>query len=79
MVKRRWSSREIEVVIRRYESEGPTPLARDLGRSDDSVTSQANRLGFFSLTRRQRQAMTRSRNPIICQESRAESSKERMS
>jgi hypothetical protein len=79
MTKRRWSSREIEALIRRYESEGPTALAIDLCRSEDSVTSQANRLGFLSLTRRQRQALTRSRNPIIREESRAESSKERKS
>lgn len=62
MRKRRWSAKEIDAIIRRYQHEGPILLAKELDRSEDSVTSQANRLGFVSLTRRQRQAQTRSLN-----------------
>ncbi len=64
MPKRRWRSAEIAEVVRRYEAEGPDGLARDLGRSVPSVTSQANHLGMRSGTRRTRQARTRRRRRL---------------
>jgi DNA-binding MarR family transcriptional regulator len=59
MRRRRWTGREIEVLAERYQTEGPSRLAKDLGRSEHSITSQANRLGYLSLTRRLRQSFTR--------------------
>jgi hypothetical protein len=57
--KRTWQSHEIAALFPRYLAEGPTQLAKDLGRTDDSVSSQATRLGLPSLNRRKRQAQTR--------------------
>jgi hypothetical protein len=57
--RRSWQSQEIAALYPRYLAEGPTQLAKELGRTDDSVSSQATRLGLPSLNRRQRQAQTR--------------------
>jgi hypothetical protein len=57
----RWTAAEVDQVMRRYQVEGPTPIASEIGRSEDAVTSFANRLGLRSETRRQRQAQSRKR------------------
>jgi hypothetical protein len=59
MRKRRWRADEIAQLSGRYEVEGPERLAHDLGRTVDSVTSQASRLRMRSMTRRARQALSR--------------------
>jgi hypothetical protein len=64
MPKRRWQVAEIEELLQRYWVEGPERLARELGRSMNAVTSQANRMGMQSLTRRERQAATRRRRQL---------------
>ena len=45
MQKRRWKAAEVAELTRRYETEGPTLLASDLGRSPFSVMCEAYRLG----------------------------------
>ncbi len=55
MRRRRWTLKEILLVVQRYHLEGPAMLARELGRSRDSVISQASRYG----QRYQRQAYCR--------------------
>lgn len=62
--KYRWGRIETILLIQRYEDEGPSQLALDLGRSPDSVTSAAFRLGLRSLTRRQRQGATRRESAV---------------
>jgi hypothetical protein len=58
MFRRRWTPLEISWLLRRYPEEGPILLALDLGRSEDSVSSMAGRLGLRSEHRRARQAQT---------------------
>ena len=59
MPRRTWSLTEIIAVAERYPREGPASLASILGRGEDSITSQARRLGLRSATRRTRGAATR--------------------
>ena len=56
--KRQWSGDEFMILVQRYPSEGPQLLAAELGRTLDSVDSQAARLRLRSLTRRARQSKT---------------------
>jgi hypothetical protein len=56
---RQWSAAEIMQVFKRFPREGSGPLAREMGRSEDAVCSQAYRLRLRSLTRRIRQGETR--------------------
>jgi hypothetical protein len=46
MSRRHWTVREIRMLSERYPREGPTRLARETGRSEDSVTSLARRCGL---------------------------------
>jgi hypothetical protein len=59
MARRPWRAHEFGLLWPRYLTEGPARLAAELDRTEDSVTAQANRIGMRSLTRRQRQALTR--------------------
>src|SRR3954453_1287681 len=59
MRKRRWSAAEVGMLWPRYLEEGPAALARELGRSEDSVASQAARLGLWSQQQHRRRANTR--------------------
>jgi hypothetical protein len=45
-VRRRiWSLSDIVTVVTRYAAEGPSVLAKELGRSEDSVSGLARRFG----------------------------------
>ena len=44
--RRHWTKAEIAEVRRRYRDEGPSAIARNLGRAVSSVYQQANRLGL---------------------------------
>jgi hypothetical protein len=57
--KRHWGGYEFEQLFLRYPVEGPTKLAAELNRSEDSVNAQAARFRLRSLTRRARQVQTR--------------------
>jgi hypothetical protein len=46
MKRRRWSAQEIQTLQERYTKEGPVPLALEMGRSEDSVSSFAHRCGL---------------------------------
>ena len=46
MKRRRWSAQEIQMLQARYPDEGPNMLAREMGRSADSVSSFAHRCGL---------------------------------
>lgn len=46
MKRRRWSAEEINLLQKRYASEGPKPLALEMGRSEDSVSSFARKCGL---------------------------------
>jgi len=46
MKKRRWTGQEIQMLADRYLDEGPNPLAKEMGRSADSVSSFAHRCGL---------------------------------
>lgn len=46
MKRRRWSAEEIQMLQERYATEGPVPLALEMGRSEDSVSSFAHRCGL---------------------------------
>src|SRR4051794_9246421 len=59
MFRWRWSAAEVGKLWPRYPEEGPAQLARELGRSEDAVASQAARLGLYSLHRHQRQGAAR--------------------
>lgn len=61
-MRRRWNAHEIRLLAQRYPQEGPTQLAQDLGRSENSVCGFANRLGLRSLRRLERQVTNRARN-----------------
>jgi hypothetical protein len=63
-MKRRWGAGEIEEVAQRYEAEGPYQLSHDLRRSVHSVTGIATRLSLRSLTRRLRQALSRTQKRL---------------
>jgi hypothetical protein len=45
MMRRRWTRTEILTVLTRYAGEGPTYLAKQFNRSEDSVSSLARRYG----------------------------------
>lgn len=45
MSRRRWSHTEILAVADRYKTEGPTLLAREYHRSENSISSLARRIG----------------------------------
>jgi hypothetical protein len=61
MHKTRWAALEIRQLLTRYPKEGSAGLAKDLGRSVDSVTSQATRLDLKSANRRSGQASSKRR------------------
>jgi hypothetical protein len=46
MKRRRWTAEEIQKLQYRYADEGPVPLALEMGRSEDSVSSFAHRCGI---------------------------------
>jgi hypothetical protein len=46
MKRRRWSAHEIHMLQERYAKVGPLPLALEMGRSEDSVSSFAHRCGL---------------------------------
>jgi hypothetical protein len=46
MKRRHWSAQEIQMLQKRYADEGPVPLALEMGRSEDSVSSFAHRCGL---------------------------------
>jgi hypothetical protein len=56
---RRWTPQESALVSKRYAAEGPLPLAAELGRSPDSVSSLARRYGIASAGGRKLQAANR--------------------
>lgn len=45
MRRRRWRFTEITTVVQRYSKEGPKLLAQELGRTENSISSQARRYG----------------------------------
>jgi hypothetical protein len=59
MSRRRWRAAEIGVLGERYAEDDLNRLAADLGRSPDSITSQARRLGLRSPQRFRRQTQAR--------------------
>ncbi len=61
MFRRPWDAAEVGLLASRYPTEGAATLARQLGRTEDSVTSQATRLRIPAVTRRARQSQTRRR------------------
>src|SRR4051794_24097386 len=61
MFRRRWSASEVHVLLARYEKEGPAQLAVELGRSEDSVSSESHRLRLRSAQRRRKQGLTLAR------------------
>src|SRR5262245_51027662 len=65
MLKRYWRPGEYSFLIATYPDEGAAEVARQLGRSVDSVASQARRRELTSPTRRQRQAATRRLNEAV--------------
>jgi len=48
MKRRRWTAQEIRMLQERYAEEGPAPLAIEMGRSEDSVSSFAHRCGLHT-------------------------------
>jgi hypothetical protein len=46
MRRRRWTGPEIQMLQNRYPDEGPSRLAEEMGRSEDSVSSFAHRCGL---------------------------------
>lgn len=44
-MRRIWTHAEVAQVVARYHREGPALLARELGRSESSVSSLARRFG----------------------------------
>jgi hypothetical protein len=48
MRRRRWTAPEIQMLQERYAEEGPLPLALEMGRSEDSVSSFAHRCGLHT-------------------------------
>src|SRR4051794_29236810 len=61
MFRRQWSAAEVEALGKFYSGQGPTRLAVVLCRSEDSVSSEARRLGLRSTLGRRRQALTQAR------------------
>jgi hypothetical protein len=59
MLRRSWTTEELLQLFERYQMEGPSQLAIDIGRSKDSVTSQARRFGL----RKKRSPYLRRREP----------------
>ena len=53
MMRRRWTHIEILSVLARYADEGPIQLAKELNRSEDSVSSLAHRYGTRMTDRRE--------------------------
>jgi hypothetical protein len=51
MQRRSWTSAEIRLLIERYPIEGPSRLAQELDRSEDSISSFARRCGLRSMRR----------------------------
>ncbi len=62
MRKRAWRTDEIGYLIACYDRDGSSRVAADLGRSADSVTSQAFRLRLRSSQPHRRQAEAQARN-----------------
>lgn len=62
MFTQTWSSEEIRELARIYPLEGADSASSSLGRSVDSVTSMARRLGVPAETRRIRQALSKATN-----------------
>ena len=58
-MRRQWTPSETNELVRRYPAEGAAGLAMTLGRSIDSVCSQARRYRIRSKSRRLRQARSR--------------------
>jgi hypothetical protein len=46
MKRKLWTAQEIRTLIERYPTEGPRPIAEDLKRSKDAVSSFARRIGL---------------------------------
>lgn len=46
MPRRRWTSQDIGLLSERYPVEGPSKLAHELKRSEDSISSFARRCGL---------------------------------
>ena len=44
-MRRIWTHAEVALVVTRYRREGPALLAREIGRSESSVSSLARRFG----------------------------------
>jgi len=44
-MRRRWTACEITTVVARYSKEGPKLLSKELGRTLNSISSQARRYG----------------------------------
>ena len=55
MTRRQWTVQEIQMLQERYASEGPMPLALEMGRSEDSVSSFAHRCGLRTVRWLERQ------------------------
>ena len=58
-MRRQWTPSETNELVTRFPAEGAAGLALNLGRSVDSICSQARRYGVRSQTRRLRQAHSR--------------------
>lgn len=55
MKRRRWTVQELQMLQERYADEGPVPLALEMGRSEDSVSSFAHRCGLRTSRRLERE------------------------
>jgi hypothetical protein len=63
MPRRFWTGREIVMLAERYPAEGSGRLARDLGRSEDSVSSFARRCGLRAGRRTYQRRRVRTPSP----------------
>jgi hypothetical protein len=69
MKRRYWTSHEIHMLQNRYRLEGPTKLAEELGRSEDSVSGLAWRLGLRTQRRPYRpRELQSSHGPLIAKD-----------
>lgn len=66
MKRRRWTAKEIQMLQDRYQDEGPNDLAREMGRSSDSVSSFAHRVGLRTFRWLDRQEPTKEPVGVIC-------------
>src|SRR5579862_2771468 len=55
MKRRRFTAEEIRMIQERYAEEGPVPLALEMGRSENSVSSFAHRCGLHTARWMERQ------------------------